>query len=87
MIEPRLRPGYSALMAARYLARDSGRWTALMNDVLHLPLSMLPAVQRSVNQGAWSHAIDPIASVKANAERYFRRDATRMGKPAVPKGE
>ena len=78
MIEARLRPGYAALAAVCKLARDSDGWAALMKDVLHLPMSMLPAVERAVRNGSWRRAIDPIASVKANVERDCRREAMGM---------
>jgi hypothetical protein len=79
-------------MAARKSGLNSNGWPALMNDVLHLPLSMLPAVRRVVKQGAWRQAIDPIACVKAGAERDCRRgdlpDWARLAKkPTFPKGE
>lgn len=78
MIEDRLRPGYAALAAARDLALDSDGWLPLMNDMLQLPVSMLPAVRRAVRKGAWRYAHDPLMSVRENAERDYRREAIAM---------
>ena len=75
MIDPALRPGYTALTVARKLAFDSEDWLPLMKDVLQIPLSMLPAVRRVVRKGAWRYAHDPCQSVRENAERDCRRQA------------
>jgi hypothetical protein len=74
MIEGRLRPGYTALEAARRLALDSDGWLPFVQDVLQLPLSTLPAVRRVVRKGAWRYARDPLQSVRENAERDRRRE-------------
>jgi len=84
MIEGRLRPGYTALAAARHLALDSDGWIPFMKDVLQLPLSALPAVRRVVRKGAWRYANNPLQSVRENAERDCRREAiaNESGRPA-----
>ena len=84
MIDAHLRPGYRALMAARCDGIDSDGWNSLMEDVLHLPPSMLVAVQHAVKQGAWRRANDPVKCVTETAEREARRMGL-SGKPAVPK--
>ena len=60
-------------MAARYDGLDTDEWNALMKEVLHLPPSMLPAVQHAVKQGAWRRANDPIRCVTEAAEREIAR--------------
>ena len=77
MIDPLLRPGYISLAAARELTLDSEEWLPLMNDMLHLPMSLLPAVRRAVRKGTWRYAHDPLKSVKENSERDHRREAIR----------
>ena len=82
MIEARLRPGYSALVAARMLAPDNEAWLPILRDVLRLPAWMLPAVQRTVIRGRWRNANDPLKSIRLCA----RLEAERMGlrnQPAV----
>lgn len=83
MIDTVLRPGYVSLTAVRNLALDSEEWLPLMNDMLHLPMSLLPAVRRAVRKGAWRYAHDPLNSVRENAERDYRREAMRNEKAAV----
>ena len=69
MIEAHLRRGYTVLMNAREAGLDPDGWDALVKDVLHLPLSMLPAVKRAVSKGVWQRANDPIRCVRENAKR------------------
>lgn len=90
MVDPALRSGYFALTAVRNLALDSEGWLPLMNDMLHLPMSLLPAVRRTVRKGAWRYANDPLNSVRKNAERDYRREAMRneeeLGVPRRTRG-
>jgi hypothetical protein len=83
MINPILRPGYTALAGARNLALDSDGWLLLTEDVLRLPLSMLSAVRRTVRKGAWRYANDPLNSVRENSERDYRREAIRNEEAAA----
>jgi hypothetical protein len=87
MINPILRPGYTALAGARSLALDSEGWLLLTEDVLRLPLSMLAAVRRTVRKGAWRYANDPLNSVRETSERDYRREIMRNEEAAAaPRG-
>jgi hypothetical protein len=71
----------------------SEEWQRFMHDVLHLPLSMLPAVQYAMGRKAWKVANDPIEQVRGSAQNWEKRRARSargddfIFKPAVPKGE
>jgi len=67
------RRGYAQIKAASLLARDSEAWGPFMQDILKLPLSMLPGVQYAVNRKAWRLATDPIMQVRDAAERVMQR--------------
>jgi hypothetical protein len=83
MIDPILRPGYISLTAARELTLDSEEWLPLMNDILHLPMSLLPAVRRTVRRGTWRYANDPLNCVRENSERDYRREAIQNEEAAA----
>jgi hypothetical protein len=76
--QARLHPEYETLAAVRKLPPEADDWLALMKDVLCLPLSMLPSVQRVVRNAAWTHANDPVGSVRNCAVRHAIR-AERAG--------
>ena len=76
MPEPRLRPGYAAIEAARSLKTgDVEAWVIFMQDVVGLPMSMLASVQRAVVAAGWRNAYEPINSLKTTTERFEARRA------------
>jgi hypothetical protein len=76
MPEPRLRPGYAAIEAARNLkTEDVEAWAIFMQDVAGLPMSMLGSVQRAVVAAGWRNAYEPINSLKTNTQRFEARRA------------
>ena len=80
MIASTLRPGYLQIEAATLLAPDSAAWEPFMLDVIGLPLSMLPSVQRVMRSGIWRRVKAPIECVKGNAVRKTARDLQKAAK-------
>jgi hypothetical protein len=73
-----IRPGYAQIEAASHLRHDSGAWTVFMQDVMRMPLSMLPSVQYGVKARWWKNANDPLRSLTDSAERFAIRHARKQ---------
>jgi hypothetical protein len=54
-------------------APDADAWEPFMQDILTLPMSMLPDVQWAVKANIWRRAYNPLQQVKDTATRREAR--------------
>jgi hypothetical protein len=84
MREPDRKSDCESLISARRWAPDAEEWLPFLRDVLQLPPPMLAAVQSIIKKEWWERARDPLASVRAAAERaHIRKCLTAL--PAMGK--
>jgi hypothetical protein len=68
-------PFYAEIDAVSQLPYDSPEWAAFVKDVVHMPETMMPAVQEAIRQQRWKIAPNPLASIRTAAHQ----EAKKMG--------
>ena len=68
-------PFYNEIETASKWPPESAEWYAFARDVIHMPDTMIPAIQEAIRQQRWKIAPNPLASVRTATHQ----EAKRMG--------
>jgi hypothetical protein len=64
---------YAEIEKASALHPASAAWAFFMREIVRLPCEMTPAVSQVIRLAKWKIAPDPVAAVRSDAIKAFRR--------------